>query len=63
MEKNIKILHQHISIWKEGEHGNLVNYLIVIEVINGEPQEPYLVEMFNFTFRDKNSLFYVFNQN
>lgn len=39
------------------------NYLIIVETINDEPQNTYLVCLYNFLFYDETMPYYVINQN
>jgi hypothetical protein len=58
-KSNIKIEQQPISLGEE----NSKNYLIIVETLNGEPLNTYLVLMDNFQFYDETMPFYVINRN
>jgi hypothetical protein len=58
-KENIKIEQQSISLGCD----NRTNYIIVIETINDEPINTYIVNLHDFLFYDEKMQYYVVNQN
>ena len=56
---NIKIEQQTITLGDE----NRTNYLIIVETLNDQPLNTYLVCMHNFLFFDETMIYYVINNN
>lgn len=42
---------------------NRTNYMVIVETINDEPQNTYLVCLHNFLFWDEKMKYYVINKN
>jgi hypothetical protein len=61
--KKIQIIHQQFSITQEGRTQELNNYMVIVETIDGIPQTPYLVDMYDYFFWDNSMLYYIVNKN